>query len=153
MNDDFLNNHPDFYTEKSVLDIAAIVAWKKSKNAYNITKFPTTAVISSGGNVLGVKQRLFSKKIKGLPGQNYIFGDNIFCSRFGNGAPAIISLMEELRILGVEHFLFAGFAGKLTETEKRDAFLVTKTFSTSGCTSFYGRERNSGFQTATGAKK
>lgn len=133
-----------FYTEKSILDISKIVAWNKINKKYNFNVLPTTAIISLNKYALKRKTRFFSKKVKGLIGQNFILNNNvIFCSGFGNGAPAIVNFMEELRILGVQHFIFVGVAGALTENIKEnDVFLLKNTYSTVGCTSLYSSNYN-----------
>lgn len=138
------NNNIAFYDESSVLDISKIVEWKKSNNAYNFESLPKTAIISLNKNILSRKLRLLSKKSKGLTGENYFVNKNlIFCSNLGNGSPAIVSFMEELRILGVEKFVFIGLAGSLVSTAiEGEVFLVKNTFSTVGCTSLYTPNNN-----------
>lgn len=133
-----LKENSTFYKEKSILDIVDIVAWKKSKKSYNFETLPKTAVLSLSRFLLSRKQRIFSKKLKGLFGQNYVLDENyVYCSEFGNGAPAIIGIMEELRVFGVENFIFIGLAGVLNETVDKKAFIVNTTFSTTGITYLY----------------
>lgn len=128
-----------FYDEKSILDISQIVQWNKRNNKYNFQSLPATAIISLNKNGLNKLTRSFSKKAKGLMGQNYILNDHlIFCSGFGNGAPAIVNFMEELRVLGVQHFIFVGVAGALTEKNIGNGlFSINKAYSTTGCTALY----------------
>ena len=138
MNLSNLKENSTFYKEKSILDIVDIVAWKKSNKSYNFETLPKTAVLSLSRFLLSKKQRVFSKKLKGLFGQNYILDKNyVYCSEFGNGAPAIIGLMEELRAFGVEKFIFIGLAGVLKNEIEEKAFIVNNTFSTSGSTYLY----------------
>lgn len=138
MNLSNLKENSTFYKEKSILDIIDIVAWKKSNKSYNFETLPKTAVLSLSRFLLSKKQRIFSKKLKGLFGKNYILNkDYVYCSEFGNGAPAIIGLMEELRAFGVENFIFIGLAGVLKETVGKKAFIVNTTFSTTGTTYLY----------------
>lgn len=143
MNKNAIINSEDFLKENSVLEAASIVQWKKKHHKYNFKTLPKTAIISLNKFVLDRKNRLFSKKTKGLIGQNFILNQNvIFCSEFGNGAPAIIGILEELRELGVENFIFVGLAGLIDEKEKEEVFLVNNSFSTSGSTSFYSLNDN-----------
>jgi purine-nucleoside phosphorylase len=138
MNLSNLKENSTFYKEKSILDIVDIVAWKKSNKSYNFETLPKTAILSLSRFLLSRKQRIFSKKLKGLFGQNYVLDENyVYCSEFGNGAPAIIGLMEELRVFGVENFIFIGLAGVLKETVDKKAFIVNTTFSTTGTTYLY----------------
>ncbi|AXP79473.1 Purine nucleoside phosphorylase DeoD-type [Mariniflexile rhizosphaerae] len=133
-----LKRNKAFYNEKSILDILDIVAWKKSNKSYNFETLPKTAILSLSRFLLSKKQRIFSKKLKGLFGQNYILDENyVYCSEFGNGAPAIIGLMEELRAFGVENFIFIGLAGLLKDEVEEKVFIVNNAFSTSGSAYLY----------------
>ncbi len=129
----------DFFQEKSLLDISAIVSMKRKANVYNFINLPKTAIITITQNVLGRKDRLLKKKIAGLPGVNYLVNDNfLICTEFGSGAPAIITLLEELRVLGVEQFVFAGLCGSLdAEMKEGDICFVQEAYSSVGCTSLY----------------
>lgn len=138
MNLSRLKENKAFYNEKSILDIVDIVTWKKNNKSYNFQTLPKTAILSLSRFLLNKKQRIFSKKIKGLFGHNYVLNENyIYCSEFGNGAPAIIGLMEELRVFGVENFIFIGLAGVLKENVEGKAYIVSNAFSTTGTTYFY----------------
>lgn len=133
-----------FYNEKSTLDILDLVNWKKQNNSYNFKSLPKIAMLVAHTNVLSKKTKLFLKRIKGITGKNYILSNAILiCTGFGNGAPSIVSLMEELRGLGVKKFLFVGYAGRLdNKIAEGEICVVEKTYSTSGCTMFYGSENN-----------
>lgn len=138
MNKNAIINPEDFLKENSVLKAASIVQWKKKNDKYNFKTLPKTAIISLNKFVLDRKKRFVSKKIKGLIGQNFLLNQNvIFCSEFGNGAPAVLGILEELRELGVENFIFVGLAGLIDERAKEGVFLVNNSFSTVGSTSFY----------------
>lgn len=143
-----INKNPiqniDFLNETSLLDISSIVKWKKKLKKYNFEKLPKTAIISLNKYVLNQKTRFLSKKIKGLIGQNFILNKNIiYCSEFGNGAPAIVGILEELRILGVENFIFIGLAGIISKkSNSEDVFLVNNCYSTTGCTDFYSKKES-----------
>lgn len=134
----------DFLKETSVLKTSSIVLWKKSNHKYNFNVLPKTAILTLSKTALDKKTRFVSKKAKGLIGQNFILNQNaIFCSEFGNGSPAIIGLLEELRELGVENFIFVGLAGLIHKSvNAHEVFLVNNTFSTVGSTSFYAAKDN-----------
>ncbi|NMH86667.1 phosphorylase family protein [Flavivirga algicola] len=129
----------NFYNENTILDISMIVDWNKKRRKYNFDKLPLTAIISLDKNLLSRKVRFVSKKAKGLVGNNYIINNNfMYASNFGNGAPALIGHLEELRCLGVENFIFIGLGGSLIFNESRNnSFILKNTFSTSGCTTLY----------------
>lgn len=138
-----LKNNNNFWKEPSILNISDIVFWKKNKNSYNFENLPKTAILSISRFFLSKKQRIFCKKLKGIFGKSYILNENyIYCSEFGNGAPAITGLMEELRALGVENFIFIGFAGLLKKGFDEKEFIVTNSFSTTGTTYFYSYKDN-----------
>lgn len=140
MESSFFKNNSNLISEKSVLDISEFVLWKKNNNAYNFDSLPKTAILTLSKNVLSRKNRIFYKKTKGISGSNYIINKNVLlCSSFGSGASAIISLLEELRILGVENFIFVGLAGKLIATND-DTFVIDNSFSTCGSTLFYSKK-------------
>jgi purine-nucleoside phosphorylase len=136
--------NPSFLTEKPVLDVSDMVQWKRDNNRYNFNNLPKTAIIIPTKYLIPKKYRLFSKKIKGINGTQYqINKEVIICADFGNGAPSVIGLLEELRILGVEDFIFIGFAGSLQSAYKEnEVCLVANSFSTTGCTSFYSKKNN-----------
>jgi purine-nucleoside phosphorylase len=131
--------HRTFLIENPVLNVADLVQWKRENQKYNIDKLPATAIFTLSKYSIPKKIRLFAKKIKGIKGFQYqINSEIVICSDFGNGAPAIVGVMEELRILGVENFVFIGLAGSLdSKFKENDVCIVTESFSTTGCASFY----------------
>lgn len=132
------NFKESFYSEPSLLNAAAVVQHKRERKLYNFSTLPSTAVLIHT-NMLSRQQTVFKSRLKGLAGKNYLINsDCILCTEFGNGAPAIITLMEELRVLGVTEFVFAGFAGSLLSGVKEgEMFFVKEAFSTTGCSAFY----------------
>ncbi len=128
-----------FSKESAVLKASDIVQWKKKNNKYNFSILPKTAIISLNKYGISRKKTIFIKKVHGLIGQNFILNHNlIFCSGFGNGAPAVVGILEELRELGVENFIFVGLAGLISKNENNgEVFWVNNSLSTVGCTRFY----------------
>ena len=131
-----------FYKEKSVLDVNNLVTWKKENKIYNFNALPSTAILTIYSGVISRGIKFRSKKLKGITGKTYILNKSlIISSDFGNGAPAVINLMEELRALGVRNFIFFGFAGILTTNlNAGDLFVVRKSFSMTGCSKFYNAQ-------------
>ncbi|MUU79285.1 phosphorylase family protein [Winogradskyella endarachnes] len=129
----------EFYKEKPVLDVNRLVLWKKEHKQYNFKALPSIAILTINRGVVSKKIKLRSKKLKGINGKNYVLNNAlVICFDFGNGAPAVINLMEELRALGVKTFIYLGFAGILTTNLKAgDLFVVNKSFSMTGCSKFY----------------
>lgn len=132
-----------FFTEKSVLDVSDLVQWKRSQGCYNVEKLPKTAIVTLNKHLISKQVRLFSKKIKGIMGDNYLINPNVVvCTNFGNGAPAMVGVLEELRVLGVTHFIFIGLAGSLdANNAEGDCCVVTETFSATGCAAFYNENK------------
>lgn len=132
-----LNNN--FYTEKSVLDILKLIQWKRETKKYSFKTLPKTSILILDKSFIDRKTRFFSKKIKGINGFHYQVNSKLLLSScFGNGAPAMVGLLEELRGLGVKNFIFIGFSGSLTDYFKEnEVCIVTKSYSTTGSTIFY----------------
>ena len=128
--------------EQSILKAKDIVLWKKKRSLYNFSILPETVVISINKGVLKKQIRFFKKQIKGITGVHYQYNANIlFCSNFGYGAPAMFSLLEELKVLGVKRFIFIGTAGMLNNSVKEGhAYIVSKVFSSIGASIFYSKE-------------
>jgi uridine phosphorylase len=132
----------DFYSEKSVLTAKDLVNWKKAKGHYNFLSLPETVLIVLDKQTVKHHVGIFDKRIKGIKGFNYIRKKSLLiCSEFGSGAPAIISLMEELKELGVNKYLFIGIAGILSPSTKENcAFAISETYSSLGCSKFYSKD-------------
>lgn len=130
---------PTYYSENAVLTSSKLIDWKRNLTKYNFKTLPKTALLTFNKNYLDKRTRIFSKKIKGLVGQNYLVNKSLLvCTDFGFGASATISLLEELRGLGVENFIFIGFAGSLDSSiSEGDIFIVNQAYSTTGCTVLY----------------
>ena len=127
------------YNEDSILDVSNIVLLKSKSKQYNFYKLPRTAILSISYLAMDKKKRFLCKRLRGLAGRCYLFNKKImYCSNFGCGAPALISLMEELRYFGVENFIFIGVAGSLNlKKSLSNAFYVDGAYSTSGCSYHY----------------
>lgn len=140
--DFFKNIDSEFYNEPSFLDVSAIVKLKRSQGRYNFEQLPKMAIIVSSKKIIGRFSTSIKKKLKGLSGANYIYNSSILiCSEIGTGAPAALVLMEELRALGVERFVFIGTAGILTnDISETEARIITKAHTTIGSTTFYSNK-------------
>jgi len=132
------------HTEKSLLESDSLVKWKKNNGAYNFDQLPNTAIITLNKSSLSRINRFVSKKLRGIQGDNYLLSTKtIFVSGFGNGAPALVGVMEELHALGVEKFVFVGWAGSINKKYKSgELFLVENSYSTTGCAQLYSRKSN-----------
>lgn len=137
----FIELNSKFYAEKSVFDVLELIEWKRKSNKYNFKILPKTAILTLQKSFLDKRKILLSKKIKGITGKNYKISNSLLvCTSFGVGAPAITNLLEELRGLGVENFIFIGFAGRLNSHYKENEIcIVKKAYSTTGCTSLYSK--------------
>jgi purine-nucleoside phosphorylase len=138
-----MNLQNNFLNEKSVLSIEELVAWKKDKNIYRINSIPETAIICAGFHRNKYITRLKSKLINGIKGLHSISKNKnyIISSNFGDGAPELISICEELRCLGVKNFIFIGVAGIISQRIKEgECIVVEKAFSGVGITSYYSQK-------------
>ena len=124
--------------EQSILNAKQIVQWKKHNKVYNFDSLPKTVILTNQSSYLSRFKKYFHKQIKGLSCESYVINKKyVLCTKFGNGSPAIISLMEELIALGIENFIFIGYAGILTNNIKEGSvFITNKAFSLTG-TSFH----------------
>lgn len=140
----FKGQNPSFYTENSILEISDIVLWKKERKIYNFEKLPEIAIISIKKNVFSKITNLFSKKIKGINGLHYRYKSNyLLCSEFGMGSSSLITLLEELKELGVNKFIFVGVAGMLDTTVKEGvSYIVSNVFSSAGSSFFYDKNES-----------
>jgi len=135
----FADKNPDFYKEASVLKASDIVSWKRDRNVYNFERLPRKAILSIKKNSYSKLTSRFTKRAKGISGTHYIHKSGVLlCSEFGSGAPAMLMLMEELRELGVEQFIFIGMAGILHDSVKEGmACIISQVYSSSGASFFY----------------
>jgi len=130
-------------SENSILNAKQIVDWKKNNNSYNFTNLPKTVILINSINYISRINKLFTKKIKGLSATIYKLNtDFLLCTKFGNGSPSVIAIMEELQQLGVEKFIFIGFAGRITENLKEGTVnIINKAFSLVGTSYHYYNEQ------------
>ena len=138
-----MNPQSNFLDEKSVLSIQDLVAWKKDELLYRVDSIPKTAILCSGFNRNKFKTKLRNKILKGIKGLHSISKNNKFLisSNFGNGAPELIGICEELRCLGVENFIFIGLAGIISDKiEEGECVRIEKAFSGVGLTSYYSKK-------------
>lgn len=127
-----------YYKEKAVLQASMIADWKRKRGVYNFDTLPGKAIIALTHQVFSAELRLFSKNVKGINGKVSVEGDYVYCSGFGSGAPALITLMEELRALGVSEFIFIGLCAALTaEIKPGSSFYVAQAWTANGITASY----------------
>jgi uridine phosphorylase len=127
-----------FPESKSVLQAQMMVDWKRSRSVYNFKTLPHTAIICVDYGVVQHLASFRTQKIKGLKGRNFVKHELLFCSGFDNGGPGILNLLEELRALGVQRFVFIGLAGRMSATvPEASVSAVEKAISGSGCTLYY----------------
>lgn len=128
----------EYHKDAALLQAEMIVDWKRKRGIYNFQTLPAKAVIALTHQAFSAQLRLFSRNIKGINGKITAEGNYVYCSGFGSGAPALITLMEELRALGVTEFTFIGLCAALhQEIEPGTAFQVHKAWSASGITASY----------------
>ena len=133
-----------FLNEKSVLSIEDIVAWKKDEKLYGVNQIPETAIVCTGYNRNKHLTRLKHKVIKIGNGFHSISKNNnyLISSNFGNGAPELIGICEELRCLGVKNFIFIGVAGIISDKiNEGECVMITQAFSGVGVTSYYSQKK------------
>lgn len=132
-----------FYPENSsVVQSDMIVQWKKERNVYNFEKLPDTAIICVDYAILKHLNTFGTQKIKGIKGRHFVKNQVLFCSEFDNGAPGIINLLEELRALKVDRFIFLGSAGVLSsEIMETGIYFVKAAISGNGITQFYSDQK------------
>lgn len=140
----FKGQNSSFYNEDAVLKISAIVSWKKEQKVYNFKTLPDIAIIAIKKNVFSRVITPFTKIIKGINGLHYNYKSKfLLCSEFGMGSASIITLLEELKELGVKKFIFLGVAGILdTSVKEGDAYIISNVFSSVGSSFFYAEEEN-----------
>lgn len=124
--------------EESVLRPELVTAWKKRRNSYNFTSLPASALISIDHSIIRHLDTFRARPVKGIKGRHFVRKDLLFCSEFGNGAAALISLLEELRALGVQRFVFLGSAGILSDQyHESDIVAVRQAVSGVGVSMYY----------------
>ncbi len=129
--------------EKSIVNIEELVKWKKSKKLYNFDVLPETAILTMFPRKKNFFSLLFKRPIGGIKGRHFLIKEKkvLLCTECGYGAPYIISLCEELRVLGVRNFIFIGLAGTLTSSfNEGELLFVEKAFSGSGASYYYNKE-------------
>lgn len=138
--DNFSFFNSNFYQEKAILSSKKLVHWKKKNAMYNFDTLPKTAIISAV-NFFSKKELFFLKKIKGFNGKAYLFNSILCILNIGIGAPSVISLMEELRELGVNKFIFIGYGARINNTiNAGKIFMVSEAYSLTGTSLFYQKE-------------
>src|SRR5690554_1394059 len=107
---------PGFYfpEEPSVLDPRTMVEWKRSRGGYSFSTLPTLCLVANPRFLPWSRPR-FRAPLRGLPKGSFIRRDMLFLPYESNGGSHLVSLLEELRVLGVEEVLFLGLAGRLEE--------------------------------------
>ena len=129
-------------SEPAILSPEMIVDWKRKRGVYNFADLPGKAIIGLTNHIFSQQLPFFPKRIKGIAGIHFIHGSYVYCSSFGSGAPALVTLMEELRALGVKEFVFIGLCASLTESiVSGEAFYVKQAWSANGITPTYVSEK------------
>ncbi len=109
------------------IPVEEFVSWKKSMGVYSFQYLPPTVIIVSGLSFIRGLKIFFHKKLQGLNGENFLINKILVTQKLGNGAPALLTHLEELRVLGVKNYLFFGWAGIINpEIESGEIFLIEK---------------------------
>lgn len=126
-------------SEPAILSPEMIVDWKRKRGVYNFSTLPDKAIIGLTHYIFSQQlPRFFPKRIKGIAGTHFIHGSYVYCSGFGSGASALVTLMEELRALGVKEFIFIGLCASLVSSiASGEAFYVERALSANGITATY----------------
>lgn len=140
----FSREKSKFYQENSILNITDYVEWKKQQGIYNFKSLPEVAIIAIKKNAFLKFLNPFKKRIKGIHGMHYQYNSRfLFCSEFGMGSSSIITLLEELKELGVKKFIFIGIAGILgVSINTNDAYGISSVYSSTGSSFFYYKNEN-----------
>jgi uridine phosphorylase len=129
-------------SEPAILSPEMIVDWKRKRGVYNFTTLPGKAIIGLTHHIFSQQLPFFPKRIKGIAGTHFTHDSYVYCSSFGSGASALVTLMEELRALGVREFIFIGLCASLSENiASGEAFYVERALSANGITSTYVAEK------------
>lgn len=127
--------------EHSVLQAEMMVAWKRKRGAYNFSTLPSIAIITVDYSAVKDLISFSTKKLKGLKGRHFIKKGILFCAGFDNGAGGIINLLEELRALGVQQFIFIGLAGILSPNmEEGNVYAIEQAISGIGSSAYYSAQ-------------
>ncbi|MGC4057817.1 MAG: hypothetical protein QM743_06800 [Chitinophagaceae bacterium] len=127
-----------FPDSESVLQSSMLVAWKQSRSVYNFRSLPETAVICVDDAVMKAFRTFRARTIKGIKGRHFVQQGILFSSSFDNGGAGILNLLEELRALGVQRFVFVGLAGRLVPgIAEGSCFSVSMAISGTGVTRYY----------------
>lgn len=132
----------EYHKEQAILQAGMITGWKRERGVYNFNSLPGKAIIALSHQAFAPRLRLLSRSIKGINGKLSAEGSYLYCSAFGNGAPSLLTLLEELQALGVTEFIFLGLCAALSEDMlPGTAFYVEQAWSASGATVFYTPDR------------
>lgn len=128
--------------EKYIFNAEKLVQWKKNKGRYNFETAPRHFIFFQNTHIHKSWQLFFKKKLKGLPCKAIFLNRQTgLAYNFGLGAPAVINLMEELRVLGTKHFYFIGYGGRLNAgLKENDILYIKNAYSLNGITNFYTSE-------------
>jgi len=131
-----------YHNEQALLSAGMLVDWKKKRGVYNFDKLPAKAIITLGSNIVKRHRGFFTPKLKGIAGNHFAKDTYVLSGDFGSGAPALITLMEELRVLGVREFIFIGLCASIgNNIISGQAFYIDKALSGNGVTAFYTPEK------------
>lgn len=110
------------------IPVVEFVSWKKSQGLYSFESLPDTVLVVSGMTVFNGLKKFFYKSLKGLNGQNFLIKNIIVTQNLGNGAPALLTHLEELRVLGVKNYFLLGWGGIINpKIVAGEMFLIEKT--------------------------
>eukprot|EP00487_Bulimina_marginata_P003600 TRINITY_DN1866_c0_g1_i1.p1 TRINITY_DN1866_c0_g1~~TRINITY_DN1866_c0_g1_i1.p1 ORF type:complete len:261 (+),score=54.09 TRINITY_DN1866_c0_g1_i1:287-1069(+) len=133
-----MNNEMDLEKDVSILKAIDILQWQK----INIIPKPKIAIISSQ-SIRFIQGLNPMNKVNGLGAEVIRVNRSksiYFCSKWGIGAPALISLCEKLAALGIQKILLFGFSGRLIpEIQEGQVFHVNKAISYNGTSCFYSK--------------
>ena len=129
--------------EKYIFNAEKLVQWKKNKGRYNFDTAPRHFIFFQNTHIHKSWQLFFKKKLKGLPCKAIFLNRQTgLAYNLGLGAPAVINLMEELRVLGTKHFYFIGYGGRLNPNiRENDIYFINEAYSLNGITDFYSKSK------------
>lgn len=129
----------DHLSEPAILQAEMIVRWKKERGFYNFKALPKKAIITT---TRAISPGVFHKKISGLGCRAFIKENYLHCNGLNTGAHGLVMLLEELRALGVQEFIFLGLSGAIAEgISPGDVFCIDQALSGSGITAYYHPEK------------